>query len=102
MYLVPYIAIALIYAGALVLGLRACATYEVKSAQGKVARAVVSVLLFCLLHLIWKYVTVETFEAKKWSDEKLVTWVRAVSLLLFAGANFEVWAGIKVKAKDKQ
>ncbi len=102
MYLVPYLLVALLYAGALVVGLRACASYEVKSQQGKLARAVVSVLLFCLLYVIWKYVTVETFEAKKWSDENLVVWVRAVSLLLFAGANYEVWAGIKVKAKEQK
>lgn len=100
MYLVPYLLIALAYAGSLVVCLRFCGTYGFKSLKGKITRGVTSLLLFFLLYVIWKYVTIETFEAKKWSDEKLVFWIRTVSLLLFAGANIEVWLGIKVKEKQ--
>ena len=102
MYLLPYILTALVYAGALVVCLRACASFDVKSTMGKVSRGAVSFLLFILLYVIWKYVTIETFEAKKWSDENLVRWVRIISFLLFAGANVEVWLGLKVKTKEQK
>ena len=99
MYLVPYIAIAIVFAGALVLCLRSCAFYNINSFAGKAARIATSFLLCLLLYIVFKYVAVETFEAKKWSDEGLVAWIRGASLILFAGANFEIWAGAPARVK---
>ncbi len=95
MYLVPYILIAIMYGGALVIGLRSRAAYDRSTPMGITARVVVSALLVALVCVIFKYVTVETFEATKWDDDKLVFWVRFISTLLCAGGIFEVWTDAK-------
>lgn len=95
MYLVPYIAIALVFFGAMVICLRTRATAERFSLQGIAARGALTVLMLCIVAILWKYVTVETFEAKQWDDEALVLWVRIISAALFVGGTIEVWTDHK-------
>ncbi|MBQ4648201.1 MAG: hypothetical protein IJN86_04415 [Clostridia bacterium] len=95
MYIVPYVLIAIVFFGGFVICLRTRAASERNSMQGVFARAALSLLILCILWMIWKYVSVETFNAKQWDDDKLVFWVRFISALLGMGGIFEVWTDHK-------
>lgn len=100
MYLVPYLLIGLVFAGALVLLLRLRGMYDVDNPTGLAARAMLSVLLVCLVGVLWYYTSEGSLvEMKLDKYDNIAFWVRVVSALLCVGWIVDVWTDGRKEAK---
>lgn len=86
MYLVKYVLCAAVFAASLLIVTRTCASTRLSTPRGKLARALLTLLLFAFVAVIWYYATVKNFDFK-W----FVTTVRVVSAAAFVLLLPDVW-----------
>jgi len=86
MYLVPYVACGLMFALALMLAVRTKSSTEPNTAAGRIARAVLTLLLLGAVGTVWYYSDVKHLE-----NETVQNWVRIVVCVLFVGVLPEIW-----------
>lgn len=100
MYLVPYLLIGLIFAGALIIMLRLRGSYGTDTPTGLAARGMLSVLLVCFVGVLWYYTSEGSLaEMKLDKYDNIAFWVRLVSALLCVGWLVDVWADDGKEAK---
>ncbi len=87
MYLAKYLICAFIYAAALLFAIRTCSTTSLRVWRGKLARGVLTGLVFAGTVVVWYYASPENF------DMKWFIWTaRIASSMLFAVLLPDIWA----------
>lgn len=87
MYLIPFLAVCLIYAGALIMCLRLRASNDKSTYLGVASRVCLMLLLLTLVALFWYYSGYEHMESTS-----VAVWMKVVSALIYLGLLPQIWA----------
>lgn len=96
MYLMKYIAVALVFFSALLYAIRSVSSTSLSESRGKLCRAVLSLLALTLLCVVWNY------SGEKYFHSAAIKHIaRTVSTLLYVFYLPDIWADREAPAQGE-